>query len=197
MDIDTTIITEYKIENLEIIPCLFNECNEIFIKHNKLLNQYCITSSNPINNSLVKWELSKNSINDKELSVLKGPFGFNVIFINNKLCNIDVGLGCSWQIYGIEFESAIKEIIEFISKLLGGSTYIYIPDGYYGTFKRIDEFMKYTSIEEIEIFLIKNYVYSKPLSEIRNLILDEELENSKPDLPGYDDNGYFVKSLMK
>ena len=119
---------------------------------------------------------------------MKGPFGINLVFIIDKLCNIDVGLDWSWLSYGVELETAIIEIIELIIKQLGRSKYIYIPDGYYGTFKRIEENMNFTSIDKIEKFLIKNLIYPKPLSEIRN---------SKPDLPGYDDNGFFVKSLMK
>jgi len=199
MNINTNIITTYKIKDIQEIPRLLESCYKIFFIHNKVLNQYCLNREISNINSISNWVWSSTKINNNVIPVLKGPYRINLFFLNNNLCNIDIGnnLESSWFSYDTEIVKILTALIELIIKLLNGRHYIFIPDPYFGSFKRIDVYMKYTSIEEVERFLLRNDVYPKSRSEIRRLMNDEELEDSKPDVVGYDTNGYIVKSLIK
>ncbi|MFK8012980.1 MAG: hypothetical protein AB8B80_13130 [Marinicellaceae bacterium] len=200
MDINTNIITEYNNKDIKDFPRLLETCcYKIFFIHNKVLNQYYMNGAISNINSISNWVLSSTNINNKVNPVLKGPYGINLFFLNNNLCNIDIGhnLELSWFSYNAEIQTILTEIIELIIKVLNGRNYIFIPDAYFGSSKRIDVYIKYSSIVEIEKFLLTNDVYPKSRSEIRRLMNDEELEDSKPDVVGYDTNGYLVKSLEK
>ena len=213
MGVNTVIITEYAIDNLDDIPKRLKSCNELFIKNHKILKKHWTASINPVKNYLLnhikirpslKWKWIQPPVG-KLFPELDGPLGFDLYFNGVNCKNLyTISIAPRWSIFvdDTETQETIIECVKCIIKSLGGNKAIFVPDSYYCASIAADEYPEMNSLKDVEKFLLSKCGHPKSkLSEICRALSDKEMHASNIDWNGdegsrlFDYDGYFILEI--